>query len=181
MATAAFQPIGSRARWRDVYEHVNALDHGTVIPYEELSEIVGFDIRENRGPVYRASVELELEDHKSLVVEPKIGYRVALPSEHKGLTERHRKRSYRQLRTARRKADSADRSKLTPEERRWLDETSVRLSQHETAIRNLHQRVKALERGTEVNQVAQSRIEREMGEMREALRQAGLLKAEEAA
>lgn len=181
MVRQPFQPVGSQPRWRNVYDRARTLEHGAILTYQQLEQITGNDPRNDRQPVYRATIELEETDHKSLVCVPNVGYRVALPSEHRSLTERHRRRSYRQLKTARRKADSADRSKLTDDERRWFDETSIRLSQVETAARNLHRRVRSLERSTEVNQVAQSRIEREMQEMRDAMAAAGLLRGEQAA
>jgi hypothetical protein len=174
MAASPFQPLHEQPRHQALYNHAKALPFGELISYAEIMELTD---TEQRWPVYRAQRLLEKNDSRTLVCERGVGYRVALPTEHRVLTEKCRRRSYRQLSKARSKARSADRSRLTADEARWFDETELRLSQVEALTRNLHRRVSIVESKTVVQEQAQTRVESELREIREAMVRSGMLRA----
>lgn len=146
MATQLFQPRnGDKAVWRDLYEYLRQQPYGDLVPYDKLGDLVGHDVRSDRGPVFRAQKEIERYDRRTLVCERNVGYRIALPEEHYTMLEKHRKRSYRQIVRARRRGSSAPRERLSADEVRKLDDMDVRLSQQEMMLRHLGKRVTVLE------------------------------------
>lgn len=171
MESKLFQPKGTQAIWRPLYEHLHALEYGTFVPYSKFDELLGRDSRVERGPIYSAMREMERHNHRTLQVVPREGYRIAPPEEHRTLSEKHRKRSYRQVTKARQKIRSAPRELLADDERKWLDETEIRLSQLESGLRHANRRVSKLEKKDEVKQDALARIQADL----EKLREKGLL------
>ncbi|MEV4672685.1 hypothetical protein AB0K34_13605 [Actinomadura sp. NPDC049382] len=150
-----FEPKGDLPEWQLIYQRVSTLDEGTVLTYDDLDEILGRDFRSDRSPIYRCITELEKADHRTLATVRGSGYRIAAANEHERLAVGHHHRSRRQMRKAVSKAASADRSKLTPEERKRIDGLEMSLRQHADMIRRLEARdeqrqaeIKALRRDT---------------------------------
>jgi hypothetical protein len=135
-----FAPKGAVAEWRMVYEKVAALSEGDVITYTDLSDLLGRDFLADRNPVYRATEELEVADYRTLSCVRGVGYRIAAANEHERLARGHHKRSRKQLSKAVSKAASADRAKLTPDERKRIDGLEMNLRQHADMIRRLDAR-----------------------------------------
>lgn len=135
-----FTPKGTVAEWRMVYEKTVAMNEGDVITYDELSELLERDFLADRNPIYRATQEMEESDHRTLSCVRGVGYRIAAANEHERLARGHHKRSRKQLRKAVSKAASADRSKLTPDERQRIESLEMNLRQHADMIRRLDQR-----------------------------------------
>jgi hypothetical protein len=172
MATAApFQPVNDQALWVPIYDKARTMDYGDLLTYEEITSLVDRDARVDRQPIYRAMKQLERHDHRTLIVDRNVGYRIALPEQHGVLMDQHRKRSYRQITKARRRATSAPRELLTPAEAHRLDEMDVRLSQHEMALRNINSRVDKLEHQDVKKTSKLDQIEAAL----EVLRQKGIL------
>lgn len=150
-----FEPKGDLPEWQLIYQRVSTLDEGTVLTYDDLDEVLGRDFRGDRSPIYRCIGELEKVDHRTLAVVRGSGYRIAAANEHERLAVGHHRRSRKQMRKAVSKAASADRSKLTPEERKRIDGLEMSLRQHADMIRRLEARdeqrqaeIKALRRDT---------------------------------
>lgn len=166
MVSKLFTPKGEQSIWSPLYQRLRILDYGTVVPYSDLDEVLGRDSREDRGPIYQAMREMERHDHRTLKNIPKIGYAIALPEEHRAESEKHRKRSYRQVTKARRKLTSAPRELLSEEDRRWMDETEIRLAQLESGLRHTNRRVSVLEKKVEIKEDALTRIQVALEELR---------------
>jgi hypothetical protein len=145
MARRPFEPHGEEARWKTIYKRLVLLDVGDTITYGELSEIVGYDIREDRGPYQRAAEELLDIDHRALVNERGVGYKVIRASEHREQARRKTKEADRRLGTAQRIVDGADRNGLTAEETRRLDDMALALSGVRDMTRRLSRRQDKLE------------------------------------
>lgn len=150
-----FRPRGERAEWRMLYDEFRKHSPGQVITYQQLSQVLGRDIRASRAPVQRAMKELENADHRTLICERGTGYRIAAATEHEHLARVHSRRSRRQLGKAVAKARSADRGELTPEQARRLDDLQAHLSEHAGMLARLDKRdqqreaeLKALRRDT---------------------------------
>lgn len=109
-----FEPKGDVAEWRTVYDHLRKLEPGAIISTEDLEELLGRPLGQNRGPIYRATRELEENDSRTIATVRGTGYRIAEASENLGLALSHSSRARQQLRRGLRRAESADRRALTP-------------------------------------------------------------------
>jgi hypothetical protein len=150
-----FRPKGEQAEWRLLYDEFRKHSAGDVLSYGRLTEILGRDFLANRTPLHRAVKELEKTDHRTVVCERGAGYRIAAAAEHEHLVHVHSQRGRRQLRMAVAKARSADRTQLTPDQARRLDDLEVHLSEHAGMLARLDARdrqreaeLKALRRDT---------------------------------
>lgn len=141
-----FETKADTAQWRMVYARISGMGIGDVIKYDELTGLLP-DAAEGsiRGAFYRAVRECEDEQHRTFDCVRGIGYRMVAAAEHERLARSKHKRAKRQLKGAWRKAHSADRSKLTPDERRRLDAMEDHLGRQQEMIRRLEGRVAAVE------------------------------------
>lgn len=137
-----FETKGDTAEWRLIYNHALTLNIGATITYDDFERILGRDLRDSRTPVYDAMRHLEKDAHRTLTAVTNTGYRIAEPSEHEGLAKHHHRKSKRQLRRAVSKASSADRSALSPEERKRIDNVEMALRQHSDMIQRLDTRTR---------------------------------------
>jgi predicted nucleic acid-binding Zn-ribbon protein len=167
MAENLFTPKGAEAVWKPLYRFLRDMEYGTVVPYSNLDEILGRDSREDRAPIYQAMREMERHDHRTLRNIPKVGYAIAKPEEHRSESEKHRKRSYRQVKKARDKLASAPRELLPQDELRWIDEAEIRLSQLEMGLRYTNRRVSKLEKKDEIKAEKLAEIQKALDELRE--------------
>lgn len=133
-----FRPKGEIPEWMIVYERLQPLEFGDVITYRELGELLRYDDRKERtriyGPVGRAMREFEKERKRTLEVVRTVGYRVVHAEEHVRLANGHARRARRQVRRGSERVASADRSHLTQEDRRRLDDTAARLDRIEVLM-----------------------------------------------
>lgn len=136
-----FEPLGEQAEWKIVYAKLRTLGVDQVISYETLTDLLGRRFEDDRNPIYRATRELEETDHKTVENVRGRGYRVIHPSEHEKLAKGHVRKSHRQLKKAGGKVASADRSALTPEERRRLDALEANIKATHGAVLALNRKV----------------------------------------
>lgn len=116
-----FTPKGDVAEWRMVYDRMRELRQDEMLSIEEIEEILGRPLGQNRSPVYRAIKEMERSHQRTLATVRGVGYRVALPGEHFGLVIHHSDRARTQLKRGVERADSADRSGLGTAQAQQLD------------------------------------------------------------
>lgn len=135
-----FEPLGAEPEWKLIYNRLRSMQVDEVITYPELDDLLGRDFLGARNPFYRAKLELERNDSKTMANVPGEGYRVAHPTEHERLAKGHVRRSHRQLRKAKSQVDSADRSGLDHEARRRLDALSVHLGDVNRVVKQLNRR-----------------------------------------
>lgn len=114
MTMTPFEPKGDVAEWRMVYDHLRKLKPGDIVTAEQLEEILGRPLGQNRSPIYRATRELEENNSRTIATVRGVGYRVVAASEHLGLGLSHSSRARRQLRRGLQRAESADRQGLAP-------------------------------------------------------------------
>lgn len=176
-----FEPKGAEPMWAPIYRTLSTLPVGAVLAYDVLAEAVGWDIRVDRAPFYRALRELERENSRSMANVPGTGYRVVEAREHGDLARKHQRRSARQVVKAGQKLASADRAHLTAEERERFDSWELRLKQAETVIRRLHARTTVLEKRTAETAAGQKTLEQDMTRVKTILSRHGLLTEEKAA
>lgn len=96
-----FKPIGSRARWRTVYDMFREADFDQVITYEEMAKELSLDADADRHTLQmaanRAGLELEKVDRRAVDSERGVGYRVVQPSEILGLGQRRNRKAGKQI------------------------------------------------------------------------------------
>jgi hypothetical protein len=146
-----FHSKSDRAEWRIIYDEVRKMSSGDVLTYDRLTELLGRDFHTNRTPLTRAMQELEDADQRTLACERGVGYRIAAATEHETLARKHSTRSRRQLTKAAAKARSADRSALSPEQARRLDDLELQFSQHAELLDRLDERDR--KRAAEIRQL----------------------------
>lgn len=86
--------------WRITYDLFRTLPYGELVTYEQLNVRLGFDVRLNRHPIYRADQELRQSDQRALVAAAGQGYRVLHPNEQEAVAQGHRRKSVRSMRRA---------------------------------------------------------------------------------
>jgi hypothetical protein len=110
-----FEPKGTVAEWRMLYELLRAKDYGELAAFEELDAALGRDFRANRSPIGRARRELH-GDRKTLITVRGVGYRIAESREHADNAAARQREAIRKLIAALAELASANRNRLTPAE-----------------------------------------------------------------
>lgn len=172
---ATFEPVGSQARWRVVYELLRNTETDSILTYEELGKALDLDPTDDRHAIQmamrRAALEHEEVDKRAIDAVPNVGYRIVQPPEHVMLARRQQKRSSRALARGYSKAVNVDLSKLDPETRRVVEviargfamqmdfnrRTDVRQKRLEEALATVSRRI---ERTEEEHAALRARLER---------------------
>jgi hypothetical protein len=167
-----FTPKGVKPQWEMVYDLFKPLEYDEVLSYEQAQSALGWDLRQNRAPLYKAMRKLEENDHRTLAVESGVGYRVARPTEHETLGRKHHHRSRRQLKKAVSKFRSADRSQIPPEQAVRLDRLELTTGRIADQVRRLDERQKHIEKVVKDNREEALEGISDIGERVEKMREA---------
>lgn len=138
-----FDVKGEQAQWAVIYDRLTTMNIGDQITDKELFELLP-DAPETsvRGAFWHAVRQIE-DDHQRTFDRIRLtGYRMIAPAEHERLARGQHKKAKRRMRSAWRKAHSADRSLLTQTERRQIDAIELHLSQQRDMIRRLDRGLK---------------------------------------
>lgn len=182
-----FEPAGDRARWRAIYEILQAAPVDTIVTYEELGKALDLDPDEDRHAIQmavrRAAQEYERQDKHAVDAVPNEGYRVVKADAHLDLARHHQKKAGRSLKRGHSKAVNVDLSEVAdPEVRKALELTAqafslqmdfnrrfaVRQEQLEKAVHEIAD-TQGADRQRSADEVAKlreriERLERERGE-----------------
>lgn len=141
-----FEPKGDQPQWQTIYEHIADMDIGDTITDVELRKLLP-DSRSIGSAWARAVKQME-DDHRRTFARVRLtGYRMVEAVEHEGLARGQHKRAKRRLGAAHRKLSSADRARLTPDQRKRIDALQDHVSAQQEMIRRLDARVERTERG----------------------------------
>jgi len=138
--TTMFETKGDTAEWQMVYDVLETMEIDDLISYDRLSEILGRDFLADRGPIYRATRELEIERKRTMANVVNEGYRMVNANEHEGLASHHHRKSRRQMRRSVQRASSADRNLLSADERKRIDQIELNASRQLSMIKRLDAR-----------------------------------------
>jgi hypothetical protein len=141
-----FAPKGVKPQWEMVYDIFKPLAEDDVLTYEEARVKLGWDLRQNRTPLYKAMRKMEQDDHRTLAPVPGVGYRIAHPTEHETLGRKHHRKARRQLHRSVSKFRSADRTKIPKEQADRLDRLEMTTQRIDESVRKLDERQKHIER-----------------------------------
>lgn len=141
-----FRTKGDVAQWKVLYGYLSLLKVGDQVKDEELIARLP-DAAEGswRSAFFRAVKELEREDKRTFARVRGVGYRMIEAREHEGEARKQHKRARRRLASAHAKVHSADRSRLTPEERQRMDAMELHLAQQQQLTKRLDARVDRLQ------------------------------------
>ena len=151
-----------RAEWRVVFDHVENLEHGTLIPFETFAELLETDEKPRiYAAVSAANKKLWGKAQRSLGVQRGRGYRILKPEEHELQAGGYQRSAKRRLSNAVSVMKATDLSQLDDMKRNWvmqvtagmmlmssaIDYHSKRLAQHDDLIAELTKRITDLENG----------------------------------
>lgn len=176
--TAPFQPKADRPQWEIVYDLLVTRDIGDIVTYDELTEALGYDIRDNRKALYKAARVWGEDCKRALAPVVNTGYRVVEPAEHERLARQHHLKSRRALRRGRSVIRNADRSLLSAEEVERFDRLEQSIARHSDLIRRLDARTERLEKTVRQTQTTTKKTDGRLAAIEEALRRSGFMPEE---
>ena len=169
-----FETIGTRSRWRIVYDDVlEGANVDDVIGYDRLAAVLQLDARGDRQviqcAVQRAAVELEQVRKHALDNIPNVGYRVVQPKEHMALARRHQRRSSRSLTKGRSKVVNVDVNGLPEELRPHFEAAAQAFAMQAEVMRRLWVGQKHLARKVSLVEKRTDRTDEEIASLKERL------------
>lgn len=169
-----FEVKGDIPQWQMIYNALVPLKVNDTVTYEELSDALGVDFLSRRSVLDKAVLELQAHHLRTLINVRGVGYRVAEAAEHETLARQHHRKSRRSLGRSVAKIESADRTKLTREQRTKFDALELQLRQHQQMIKRLDSRVTAVETGVKDTRRVQEDADARISELFDLLKKHGI-------
>lgn len=164
--TTTFQPLGEQARWKIIYELLQAADVGSIINYTDMGNALDLDPDEDRHAIQmafrKAAREYLIRDDRATESVPNVGYRVVEPSEHLGLARKQQTRASKSLKQGHRQVVHVDLNGMDPEIRKAFDVTARAFSTLLDFNRRLDMKQRNLEDALGTIVVRQDRSEDEL-------------------
>jgi uncharacterized coiled-coil protein SlyX len=136
-----FEVKGHQSQWKTIYDNLSRMQIGDVVSLKELAQMLpGVPATSVRPAFYRAMKEMQTVKLRTFVAVRGVGYRMVEANEHENLARGKHKSAKKQLRKAQLIAAAADRSRLTPDERRRLDELEHHLARQADMLKRLDDR-----------------------------------------
>jgi uncharacterized coiled-coil protein SlyX len=124
-----FELKGDRPQWQAIYERLETMSIGDLITDAEIDALLPESTAVSHSSAFwKAVAVMEADRLRTFSRVRQIGYRMVQAVDHAGLARKHHKRAGRQLRSALRKASSSDRSLLSHEDRRRMDDLEMNLA-----------------------------------------------------
>lgn len=161
----AFATKGAVAEWQLLYDHFETLSVGAEVSYAKLDELLGRPFLDSRSPFTKANLRLLSEHKRGLVNVRNTGYRVVSAKEHETAAKSQHKSARRRLKRAQHWVRNADRSQLTVEEQRRLDNMDMQLGRQLQLTKALNDRVERVEAVVQLASTKTDNVEARMAEM----------------
>jgi chromosome segregation ATPase len=143
-----FKPKGDHPQWQTIYDHIADMQIGDIVKDADLHNLLPDAPKGSITSAWaRAVKQMEDEHSRTFARVRTVGYRMVEAAEHEDLARGQHRRAKRRLGAARRKLHSADRSLLTPEQRRRIDALEDHVSAQQEMIRRLDARIERTEAG----------------------------------
>lgn len=159
-----FKPKGELPLWKMIYNHISELPTETVIRYDDLSEIVGQDIKLARSSVYRASKEMLKTQKRMLVIVRDVGYKIVEGMEIMQHAEGRHDIANRQVVLAGFETKNIDTVKLTPDEKTKLHDFMLYNANIKMAFVNT---IGQLEKASQLTQITQQFTDSQIAKLKE--------------
>lgn len=169
-----FEPVGSRARWRIIYEQLERLAVGEVLTYDAMGRALGLHPLEERHTIQmsmrRAAREFEEERKHAVKPVTNVGYQIVPVPEHLMLARGQQRKAGKALVRARSKVDNVDLNDVPDLTMRAVFQaTRQALALQLDMMRRLDVRQTNLEEAVTSVVDRQERSEEELAELRERL------------
>lgn len=136
-----FEPrYGDRPLWALIVDHLDTMQVGDIVTDDQLEKLLP-DGASWRTAFLRAVTHIEDNRRRTFDRVRTVGYRMVEAVEHDRLARGQHRKSRRAMHRAFRKAHSADRSRMTLDERRRMDDLELHIAAHESMIRRLDRKV----------------------------------------
>jgi hypothetical protein len=136
-----FEVKGHQSQWKTIYDNLSKMEVGDIVTHGELAAMLpGVPRASVRPALYRAVREMQVIRSRTLASVRGVGYRMVDANEHEFLAKGRRKSARRQLRKAQQVAAAADRSRLTPDERKRIDELEHHLARQADMLKRIDER-----------------------------------------
>jgi hypothetical protein len=135
-----------QAQWKTIFDYLVTMRIGDVVTYKKLEELLpDVPVTSVRPAFYQAQKAMQDAKLRTFVVVRGEGYRMVEANEHEGLARGKHKSAKRLVAKAQRIAASADRSRLTADERRRIDALEHHLAAHADMLKRLDARQDRIE------------------------------------
>jgi len=172
----AFQARGERAQWKILYDELVRMVFGEIITDDEIATLLPDAAPGSvAGAMARAIKEIETNNSRSLERVRRVGYRMIEPTEHEPAARRIQGRAVKIVTRAHRKARSADRSRLDPDERRRVDALELNLLAQAEMLRRLQNKQEKTDARLARTEKDNSAINDRLDELESLLRRHGIV------
>lgn len=175
-----FTARSDRSQWKMIYDNLSQMEIGDVVTLKELLRMVPDAAPSSiRQAFYRAVKEMQATNSRTFEVVRGTGYRMVDANEHEKLARGKHKSAKKQLQKARSIAASADRSRLTPEERRRLDELEHHFARQADMLKRLDDRQAKTEHRVALTEKDLAAVNDRVDELRSLLERHGFDKGQQ--
>lgn len=169
-----FQPVGSRARWRVLYDLLRPLRVGDLLTYDQMAAALELDPEADRHTIQlamrRAARELETVNKHTVDVVVNKGYRVVEPEQQLGLARRHQRKASKSLVRGQSKVVNVDFNLIDPETRKAFEVMAGAFAAQLDFNRRMDVRQANLEKAVDAVAGQADRTDEEIAELRARLR-----------
>lgn len=174
-----FEIKGHQSQWKTIYDNLSRMEIGDIVTHEELAAMLpGVPEASVRPAFYRAVKEMQVIRSRTLASKRGVGYRMVDANEHEFLAKDRRKSARRQLRKAQLVAAAADRSRLTPDERKRIDELEHHLAKQADMLKRLDDRQDKAEQRISFTEKDMRKMDDRIQEMETLLKRHGFAPGE---
>lgn len=169
-----FKIKGDQAQWRTIYDNLSQMDIGDVVTLKDLARMLpGVPPTSVRPAFYRALQEMQDKKSRTFKSVRGVGYQMVEAREHESLARSKHGSARKVLRKAQRIVASADRSRLTPDERRRLDELEHHMGRQADMLKRLDDRQERTERRVSVAEKDVLKLDDRLERMADLLKRHG--------
>lgn len=145
-----FTPVGTRARWKVIYDLLTRAEVGDVITYDEMAGALDLDPDDDRHTIQmamrRAALEHLRNEFRSVEVVRGEGYRIAETVQKLEIASRHQVRAIRQVRRGREHVVNVDLNGVDDATRSLFEAMAWKFAQQDETIHRLDVRQRRHER-----------------------------------
>lgn len=169
-----FEVKGHQSQWKTIFDNLSRMDIGDVVTMKDLYGMLpGVPQSSVRPAFYRAVKEMQDKKSRTFAVVRGTGYRMVDANEHESLARGKHKSARKQLKKAQQIVAAADRSRLTPDERRRLDELEHHMARQASMLKRLDERAERTEQRVAVTEKDLAQMDDRLEQMESLLRRHG--------